>query len=70
LQRNSLPGSDWEGYYRSEASLFTKRLERGRFVWLHAIDGKIHITLAQLSILLEGIDWRSPERTWRPQRAG
>ena len=57
----------WEGNYGSGACLFTKRLERGRFVWPHAIEGKIHITSAQLSMLLEGIDWRTPERTWRPK---
>jgi len=60
----------WEGHYGSGACLFTKRLERGRFVWPHAVDGKLHITSAQLSMLLEGIDWRTPERTWRPKRAG
>lgn len=43
--------------------LFTKRLERGRFVWPHAAEDKIHIIAAQLSMLLEGIDWRMPERT-------
>ena len=47
--------------------LFAKRLERGRFVWPQAQSGKIHLSIAQLSMLLEGIDWRSPERTWRPQ---
>ena len=60
----------WEGHYGSGACLFTKRLERGRFVWPHAVNGKINITSAQLSMLLEGIDWRRPERTWRPLRAG
>jgi len=25
------------------------------------------LTRAQLSMLLEGIDWRRPERTWTPQ---
>ena len=25
---------------------------------------------AQLSMLLEGIDWRAPRRTWRPLTAG
>ncbi len=39
--------------------LFTKRLERGRFVW--------PVTPAQLSMLLEGIDWKHPKRT---ERAG
>jgi len=25
------------------------------------------LSRAQLSMLLEGIDWRRPERTWTPQ---
>ena len=52
------------------ACLFTKRLERGRFVWPSPSGGKVSLTPAQLSMLLEGIDWRMPERTWRPLRAG
>ena len=47
-----------------------KRLERGRFVWPAAKEGKVALTPAQLSMLLEGIDWRTPERTWRPLAAG
>jgi transposase len=47
--------------------LFAKRLERGRFVWLQATSGTVSLTRAQLSMLLEGIDWRRPERTWEPQ---
>ena len=43
--------------------LFAKRLERGRFVWPQASDGKVHLTPAQLSMLLEGINWKQPERT-------
>jgi transposase len=49
--------------------LFVKRLERGRFVWPQATSGTVHLTQAQLSMLLEGIDWRRPERTWQPQCA-
>lgn len=49
--------------------LFVKRLERGRFIWPQASDGAAHLSAAQLSMLLEGIDWRRPERTWAPQRA-
>ena len=48
--------------------LFVKRLERGRFVWPQAKERAIHLSAAQLSMLLEGIDWRRPERTWQPQR--
>jgi transposase len=47
--------------------LFAKRLERGRFVWPRAESGTVSLTRAQLSMLLEGIDWRRPERTWEPQ---
>ena len=48
---------------------FAKRLERGRFIWPQATEGSIHLTGAQLSMLLEGIDWRRPERTWKPQKS-
>ncbi len=49
--------------------LFAKRLERGRFVWPKAENGSISLTRAQLSMLLEGIDWRRPVRTAAPQMA-
>lgn len=49
--------------------LFCKRLERGKFVWPRATEGVVSLTRAQLSMLLEGIDWRRPERTWDPQLA-
>jgi transposase len=47
--------------------LFCKRLERGKFVWPQAREGTVSLTRAQLSMLLEGIDWRRPLRTWDPQ---
>jgi transposase len=49
--------------------LFAKRLERGHFVWPQATSGTVSLTSAQLSMLLEGIDWRRPSRTWQPQYA-
>jgi transposase len=49
--------------------LFAKRLERGRFIWPQASEGSVCLTQAQLSMLMEGIDWRRPERTWMPQIA-
>lgn len=49
--------------------LFCKRLESGRFIWPQATSGSVHLSSAQLSMLLEGIDWRRPERTWKPQKA-
>ncbi|WP_426034244.1 IS66 family insertion sequence element accessory protein TnpB [Cypionkella sp. TWP1-2-1b2] len=45
-------------------------LEKGRCVWPSAKEGKIALTPAQLAMLLEGIDWRLPQRTWRPLSAG
>lgn len=56
----------WDG---DGLCLFAKRLEQGRFVWPNAAEGRVHLSVAQLSMLLEGIDWRRPARTWQPQRA-
>ncbi|WP_211475181.1 IS66 family insertion sequence element accessory protein TnpB [Collimonas humicola] len=47
--------------------LLAKRLERGRFIWPQATEGTVSLSQAQLSMLFEGIDWRRPERTARPQ---
>jgi transposase len=49
--------------------LLSKRLERGRFVWPQAASGSVSLTPAQLSMLLEGIDWRMPMRTHQPELA-
>jgi transposase len=49
--------------------LLTKRLERGRFIWPQADSGSVMLSVAQLSMLLEGIDWCRPERTWQPRAA-
>lgn len=46
--------------------LFAKRLEHGHFVWPQAAGGTVSLTQAQLSMLLEGIDWRRPLRTQGP----
>ena len=51
-------------------SLYAKRLDRGRFLWPSPADGVVAITPAQLGYMLEGIDWRNPQRTWRPLAAG
>jgi len=38
---------------------------------LHAPQGGLRRRdTAQLGYLLEGIDWRAPQKTWRPQVAG
>jgi transposase len=46
--------------------MFAKRLEQGHFVWPEAKAGSVHLSSAQLSMLLEGIDWRRPLRTHKP----
>ena len=56
----------WDG---DGLCLFAKRLERGRFIWPQATSGTVLLTPAQLSMLLEGIDWRRPVRTQTPQLA-
>jgi transposase len=38
--------------------LFAKRLEKGRFVWPATRDGVVRLSRAQLSMLIEGMDWR------------
>jgi transposase len=51
-------------------SLYTKRPERGRLMWPSPADGVVAITPAQLGYMLKGIDWRNPQRSWRPLAAG
>lgn len=50
--------------------LFAKRLERGGFIWPATVGQAVTISPAQLGYLLEGIDWRAPQHTFRPQVAG
>ncbi len=38
--------------------LVAKRLEDGEFRWPRIQDGALHLSAAQLSALLEGLDWR------------
>ena len=54
----------WDG---QGLELYAKRLEKGRFVWPQAKEGTVSLTAAQLSMLVEGIDWRQPLWTARPQ---
>lgn len=56
----------WDG---DGLCLFAKRLERGRFIWPKAEAGAVSLSRAQLSMLLEGIDWRKPVRTAAPSVA-
>ena len=45
----------WDG---TGVCLFAKRLEDGKFRWPKIEDGIIRLTAAQLSALMEGLDWR------------
>jgi transposase len=56
----------WDG---DGLCLLAKRLERGRFIWPQATRGTVSLTAAQLAMLLEGIDWRRPVRSYAPQLA-
>ncbi len=51
-------------------SLYSKRLEHGRFVWPSSTVGTLSISASQLAYMLDGIDWRNPRHTWRPSSAG
>ncbi len=59
----------WDG---NGLCLFTKRIDQGGSVWpvMAGYDGSITLTPAQLAMLIEGIDWRAPERIWKPAIAG
>jgi transposase len=58
----------WDG---NGLCLFTKVLDQGQFIWPRISEqgGTVTLSAAQLAMLIEGIDWRSPERTWRPEVA-
>ena len=58
----------WDG---QGLCLYAKRLElpRARFVWPQTGSGAVTLTAAQVSMLLEGIDWRMPAWTARPEVA-
>ena len=53
----------WDG---DGLCLFAKRLARGCFVWPQAEKGTVSLSRAQLSMLIEGTDWRRPVRTVAP----
>jgi transposase len=59
----------WDG---TGLCLFIKRLEDGYFPWPVTVDqaSTVSLSSAQLSMLLEGLDWKRPDRTWRPAVAG
>lgn len=60
----------WDG---TGVCLYAKRLEEGEFRWPKVQDGVMQLTAAQLSALLEGLDWRrvhEARQTRVPAQAG
>lgn len=60
-------------YDQNGLCLFAKRLDQGRFTWPSTADapgGVVTLTPAMLSMLLEGLEWRAPVRSWVPAAAG
>lgn len=60
----------WDG---TGVCLYAKRLEDGEFRWPKVQDGVMRLTAAQLSALLEGLDWRrvhEARQTRVPVQAG
>jgi transposase len=51
-------------------SLYAKRLEKGRFIWPSIAGRAVSISASQLAYMLDGIDWRNPVHSFRPERAG
>ena len=58
---NYLKVLHWDG---SGICLFSKRLERDKFVWPPQTGESLQLTAAQLALLIEGMDWR---RTQAPR---
>jgi transposase len=56
-------------WWSGDGMTWRETAQRGRFVWPQATSGSLHLTNAQLSMLLEGIDWRRPVRKIQPQLA-
>ena len=64
--RNRLKAIYWDG---SGLCLFAKRLEAGTFSWPDSAEQAKEITPAELSMLLEGVDFRSAlHRRWHRRR--
>lgn len=59
----------WDG---SGMVLITKRLDDGKFAWPAVKDGVMTLSSAQVSALVEGLDWRRvhARRIQRPTAAG
>ncbi len=57
----------WDG---TGVCLYAKRLKDGEFRWPKVQDGVMRLTAAQLSALLEGLDWRRVHEAPQDARSG
>lgn len=59
----------WDG---SGMVLVSKWLETGRFTWPPIRDGAVHLSAAQFTMLLDGLDWTKavPRPVKKPLRVG
>ncbi len=59
----------WDG---SGMVLVTKWLEAGRFTWPPIKEGAVHLSAAQMALLIEGLDWTgsAPKPVKRPRKVG
>jgi transposase len=59
----------WDG---SGMVLVTKWLEAGRFTWPPIKEGAVHLSAAQMALLIEGLDWTgaAPKAVKRPRKVG
>ncbi len=59
----------WDG---SGMVLVTKWLQQGSFTWPPIRDGVVHLSVTQLAILLDGLDWTrvSPKPVRQPALVG
>jgi len=53
---------------RLHSEMSYKRLESGKFVWPPIVDGKMVLTPAQLTLLIEAMDWRRTVAADVPRR--
>jgi len=49
-----------------QIALLTKRIEQGAFPWPTTPTGKVVLSPGQMSLLLEGLEWRRVQPAWRP----
>jgi transposase len=65
------PGPALERHHGQDTCLYSKRLERGRFIWPSPAEGVVRLTSAQLATLLEGLPWHrlQPRAIPRPSTA-